>query len=197
MTRLIHGDSIPKMQSPDSGYSYQTHQRSKKVNENSFENYVCWKQQKLSSIINVEALSIERPVFLATHVPFDKIIYLDSPSKHCRYSEERLLDELVERGRNDEHTFLVVQGMAGSGKSHLIRWLYERYKALGSPDNEVVMFIERANSSLRQTLLQIIQHEQFDSSRFTEQIKRIEKATNQLSDDALADTSITLAECRK
>lgn len=158
------------------------------MSEDPFENYVCWTQQKLSSIINVEALSIERPVFLATHVPFDKIIYLDSPQNIADTSEERLLGELVERGRNAEHTFLVVQGMAGSGKSHLIRWLYERYEALRSPDDEVVMLIERANSSLRQTLLQIIQHDQFDSSRFTEQIERIGRATNQLSDDALRDT---------
>ena len=158
------------------------------MSENPFENYVCWTAQKLSSIINVEALSIERPVFLATHVPFDKIIYLDSPKNISDTSEERLLDELVERAKIDEHIFLVVQGMAGSGKSHLIRWLYERYEALSSPDDEVVMLIERANSSLRQTLLQIIQHDQFDSTRFTEQIERIKKATNQLSDDALGDT---------
>ena len=155
-----------------------------------FIRYVCWDRQPLSKVINKEAVSIDRAIFLATHTPFNNITYLKSPRQIKDTSETQLLEELLHRSVNDEHTFVVMQGIHGAGKSHLIRWLKERYAAESQEAhlNDVVLLIERANSSLRQTLSQIVQSHLFDTERFANQIKKLENATQQLSDESLADT---------
>ncbi|MCL4868799.1 MAG: hypothetical protein KJ063_07520 [Anaerolineae bacterium] len=155
-----------------------------------FTRYVCWDKQPLSKVINKEAVSVDRAVFLATHAPFNNITYLKSPRQIKDTSETQLLEELLRRSVNDEHTFVVMQGMPGAGKSHLIRWLKERYTAESQEAhlNDVVLLIERANSSLRETLSQIVRSDLFDAERFANQIKKLESATQQLSDESLADT---------
>lgn len=155
-----------------------------------FTRYVCWDKQPLSKVINKEAVSIDRAIFLATHSPFNNITYLRSPRQIKDTSETQLLEELIHRSTNDEHTFVVMQGIQGAGKSHLIRWLKERYAAESQEThlNDVVLLIERANSSLRQTLSQIVQSRLFDAERFANQIKKLESATQQLSNESLSDT---------
>ena len=160
------------------------------MSSNTFKRYVCWDKQPLSKIINKEAVSIDRAVFLATHTPFVTITYLRSPRQIKGASETQLLKELLQRNSNDEHTFVVMQGIQGAGKSHLIRWLKERYvtESQENHNNDVVLLIERANSSLRQTLSQIVNSGLFDAQRFTNQIRKLEDATQQLSDESLSDT---------
>lgn len=160
------------------------------MTKDTFTRYICWDKQPLSKIINKEAISIDRDVFLATHSPFNTITYIRSPRQIKDTSETQLLNELLQRSRDDEHTFVVMQGIHGTGKSHLIRWLKERYAAESQERNEtdVVLLIERANSSLRQTLSQIVKSGLFDSKQFANQIKKLENATQQLSDESLADT---------
>lgn len=155
-----------------------------------FTRYVCWDKQPLSKVINTEAVSVDKAIFLATHTPFNNITYLKSPRQIKDTSETQLLEELLHRSANGEHTFVVMQGIQGAGKSHLIRWLKERYAAESQEThlNDVVLLIERANSSLRQTLSQIAQSHLFDAERFANQIKKLENATQQLSDESLADT---------
>lgn len=154
-----------------------------------FNRFVCWGDEHnipVHQVINTEAVSVERALFLATHIPFNKIRYLSSPRTT---NEQVLLQELLDRALKEQHSFTIVQGVAGTGKSHLIRWLKERYDAEGG-NNDNVLLIERANSSLRQTLLQIVKSDVFDAKPFAEQIRRIESATQQLSDESLADTII-------
>src|SRR5262245_29019000 len=130
--------------------------------------FVCWDTNRIATVINKEAISVDRPIFMATHAPFRKITYLKSPAKIGNdrqdrtllpsTSEELLLNELCIRTAQDQHTFAVVQGMPGSGKSHLIRWLKERYEKRNEKEGgkDVVLLIERANNTLRQTLYQIL-----------------------------------------
>ncbi|MBK8989774.1 MAG: ATP-binding protein [Chloroflexi bacterium] len=161
-----------------------------------FTRYVCWDKQPLNKVINTEAVSIDRAIFLATHTPFNNITYLKSPRQIKDTSETQLLEELLHRSDNDEHTFVVMQGIQGTGKSHLIRWLKERYAAESQERhlNDVVLLIERANSSLRQTLSQIVRSRLFDAERFANQIKKLESATQQLSDESLSDTILHYLE---
>jgi hypothetical protein len=155
-----------------------------------FSRYVCWEEQPLNRVINTEAVSRDIEIFLATHAPFTTITYLKSPRQIKDTSETHLLEELLQRSKNDEHSFVVMQGIQGTGKSHLIRWLRERYIAESreADNTAVVLLIERANSSLRQTLSQIANSSLFDSKRFANQIKKLESATQQLSDESLSDT---------
>lgn len=160
------------------------------MTDNSFTRYLCWDKQPISRVINKEAVSIDRTLFLSTHAPFTSIRYETSPYQMTDTSETNLLAELQQRATDDQHTFMVIQGIPGTGKSHLIRWLKERYSAeneeIGGRD--IVLLIERANSSLRQTLTQIIESGLFNAERFSEQLRKLAKATDQLSNNGLADT---------
>lgn len=151
-----------------------------------FTRYRCWDEAQIGRVINKEAVSVEGDLFLATHLPFEQITYVRSPRQMASTSEEGLLEELIEYGGKDRHFFGVVQGIPGTGKSHLIRWLKERYHQSGQ--NDVVLLIERANCTLRGTLEQLIRSGVFDEATMGEDIKRLHGAREALSHGALAET---------
>jgi hypothetical protein len=157
---------------------------------NAFTGYQCWNEKRISVVINKEAVSVDQATFMATHMPFSSITYLESPRQITDTSEANLLTELCTRAGDNQHTFAVIQGIPGTGKSHLIRWLRGRYAVVNQEtgNNDVVLLIERASSSLRNTLLQIIQSGVFDEALFSDQIERLKSATAQLSQEGLADT---------
>src|SRR5688500_3270154 len=92
---------------------------------------VCWIPERISQVINKEAVSVDRANFLATHAPLSHIKYERSPHAITDTSEEALLNELRTYAIENRHAFTVIQGIPGTGKSHLIRWLKERYAAGG------------------------------------------------------------------
>jgi hypothetical protein len=151
-----------------------------------FQRQQCWRPERISQVINKEAVSVDRASFLATHAPLNDIRYAGQTSST---SEDGFLNELVSRSANNLHTFAVVQGIPGTGKSHLIRWLKERYSASNAErhGDDVVLLIERAYSSLRGTLLQIIDSGVFDTEALTEQVEKLRGATETLSERALSD----------
>src|SRR5690349_15038474 len=117
----------------------------------------CWKNERIGQVINKEAASVDTATFLATHTPLNKLTYQRAPQNVSDTSENGLLQELRRCAEQDRHAFVVIQGIPGTGKSHLIRWLKERYAAEVDQRYERVLFIERAQCSLRSTLEQIIQ----------------------------------------
>src|SRR5439155_12640213 len=88
------------------------------------------------------------------------------------------------------HTFAVVQGIPGTGKSHLIRWLKESYAVADKENqgNDVILLIERAQCNLRGTLLQIIESGIFKDAAMHTQLEKLKGATTELSKNALEDT---------
>ena len=151
----------------------------------SFSNFVCWKPDRIGAVINKEALSVNRADFLATHVPMRQIAYERAPRALTSASEDDLLAELHHQAETDQHTFVVIKGAPGTGKSHLIRWLKERYAAERPQD--AVLLIERANTSLRGTLQQIINSGLFDRAGLPDSLQRLQEAVTELTADALAD----------
>src|ERR1700694_2428784 len=156
----------------------------------SLNNAICWSPDRIETIFNVEAVKVGQAAFLATHTPISNLIYEKSPSQPENTHEETLLKLLQSRADRDLHTFAVIKGMPGSGKSHLIRWLYERYRT-GFEDRQqgdVVILIERASNNLHATLRQIAAAVQdLTSDVFRQHRQRLENATTQLSALGLAD----------
>lgn len=150
-----------------------------------FSNFVCWKLDRIGAVINKEALSVNRADFLATHVPMREIVYERAPRELANTSEENLLAELQHQADTNQHTFVVIKGVPGTGKSHLIRWLKERYAA--DHPNSAVLLIERANTSLRGTLQQIISSGLFNRDQLPDSLQRLHEAVIELTADALAD----------
>lgn len=152
-----------------------------------FKGYQCWHQERIGDVINKEAISIDIADFMATHAPLSSIANVRSASAGAGLSEADLLDTLVSSARDDQHSFAVVQGTPGTGKSHLIRWLHQRYLAESGGRDEVLL-IERAQNSLLGTLRQIIERIDIGSAALRQQIEKLRGAADSLSARALHDT---------
>src|SRR5262249_13125219 len=89
-------------------------------------------------------------VFRATHSPISGLVVTGTEAHDVlRATDEGLLDALSAPDRR--HAMCVVEGEAGSGKSHLIRWLRVNWPIR----NDVPILIERADGSLDGTLRQL------------------------------------------
>lgn len=151
-----------------------------------FERVQCWDQSRVGQVINKEAIAVDLEDFLATHAPLGQISYARSGSGAV-VSEADLLNELQERAQADRHVFSLIQGIPGTGKSHLIRWLYQRYSSLVQGQDEVLL-IERAQNSLLGTLRQIIGKLDVGGESMRQQIEKLRGAAESLSDRALKDS---------
>jgi hypothetical protein len=151
-----------------------------------FSRYQCWNQSRISEVINKEAISVNLVDFMATHAPLGKITYARAQDG-TGISEDELLAEFVNAAQNDRHVFAVIQGAPGTGKSHLIRWLYQSYTGQKSAHEEVIL-IERAQNSLLGTLRQVVERLQIVGDTLRQQIDKLRGAAESLSERALADT---------
>lgn len=151
-----------------------------------FTRFQCWEQSRVGDVINKEAIAIDLADFMATHAPLGQISYVRAGAA-AGLSESDLLSELLRCSQEDRHSFTVIQGIPGTGKSHLIRWLYQRYtREIG--DQEVVLLIERAQNSLLGTLRQIIEKIDIGSDSLRQQIEKLRGATDSLSVRAIKDS---------
>ena len=115
-----------------------------------FERFVCWDKTTATRILRPLALEGNEAVFRATHSPISGLV-IDGTEAHdvLQPTEEALLKSLSSSERR--HAMCVVEGEAGSGKSHLIRWL----KVYWPEINDLVVLIERADGTLDGTLRQL------------------------------------------
>lgn len=125
--------------------------------------------KKRLSIIQTEATSISPADFLLTHAPFEHL-YLDNDEST---TENGVLNDLL-LGKNDSHQFIMVQGGNGSGKSHLIRWLKERYETLVSESEEAVLFISRSHNNLLDAITQLLNSRYFSDDIRESILKKIQ-----------------------
>jgi len=151
-----------------------------------FSRYQCWQHERVGEVINKEAIAVDLADFMATHAPLGQIRDLRSLDDH-NLSEADLLDELVRGAQTDQHIFAVIQGIPGTGKSHLIRWLHQRYmREIG--DQDEVLLIERAQNSLLGTLRQIIIKLDIGGDALRQQIEKLRSAADSLSARAMRDS---------
>ena len=80
-------------------------------------------------VIKKDGTAVDVEYFMATHVPFRDLEFMefgDSDAKPLHLSEEQIYDQYIVN-RADKHQMLIVRGTHGSGKSHLICWLHNRF----------------------------------------------------------------------
>lgn len=151
-----------------------------------FKHYQCWQQERVGEVINKEAIAIDIADFMATHAPLGQIRDVRASGGKI-LSEDDLLGELIRGAQGDRHIFAVIQGIPGTGKSHLIRWLHQRYeREMGT--QEAVLLIERAQNSLLGTLRQIIAKLDVGGDALRQQIEKLRGAADSLSARALKDS---------
>ena len=117
----------------------------------SFEGYTCWEREDALGLLSTEALEGDDGLFLATHSPVTEFSVGGSNSTLMRSSTETALLEALAQ-RETRHTFCVIEGEPGSGKSHLIRWIKVNWPQAG---DDLVLLIQRADGSLEGTLRQL------------------------------------------
>jgi len=104
--------------------------------------YVCWKTEDLDTVLSLEALSGKEELFLATHYPVERLyIKKNSGDLAGPYCDQDTLFKALVRER--VHMFCVIEGIAGCGKSHLMRWLAVQWRRHG-PDKDVVLLLPRS-----------------------------------------------------
>lgn len=142
------------------------------------------KMQRLGEVIDIDAKQVKEWDFLATHLPFKNLRYSNSGlefSNPLAMDEEEFFEEKVLRGSKD-HNFIVVQGDNGSGKSHFIRWLKDRFKNNCDSDDAVI-FIARSQNTLKGALEQIINANIFSDDFKKNKLEKLIKANTQLDKD--------------
>jgi len=161
------------------------------VSSETFSRYLCLKLDRIPDVINAEAVSVEQAIFLATHSPMTNIAVERSPEAIDRATEEELLASLrAAAAAADRHALMVVKGVQGTGKSHLVRWLRDRYETeqrlvAATGPRDVVLLIERASASLCGTLEQLLASGVFDDATSEEQVRRLRNAAVALEDAQL------------
>ena len=162
------------------------------MEDKTFTRFQCWQDERIIQVINKEAVSVDRSNFLATHTPLNRIHDERVGREIADKTEMGIFNELRSGAEQNRHTFMVIQGIPGTGKSHLIRWLKERYDAENREwnSNDVILLIERAYCNLRGTLLQIIESGVFDQTTLQNHLQRLQDAATKLSSNTLADTII-------
>jgi hypothetical protein len=115
-----------------------------------FERYTCWDVAGATKILRTLALEGNEAVFRATHSPISGLVVTGTEAHDMsRDTEDGLLDALSSPDRC--HGMCVVEGEAGSGKSHLVRWLKVNWPI----GKDLVVLIERADGTLDGTLRQL------------------------------------------
>lgn len=115
--------------------------------------FACWDSKIADEILRPLALQGHESIFVATHSPIEGLIVGGTRGNEVTERTERGLLAALCPG-SVRHAMCVVEGEAGSGKSHLIRWLKVHWSA---SDRDVVVLIERADGTLDGTLSQLKQ----------------------------------------
>ena len=138
---------------------------------------------RIPKVIQTEAITPSIADFLITHVPFENL-YL---SNNKSITETELLKKTLLKNR-DAHKFIMVQGGNGSGKSHLIRWLKEKYISNVDIQKEAVLLISRAHNTLQDALTQLLEADIFPDEIREKELKHIKDAKSNITGDELKKT---------
>lgn len=143
--------------------------------------------RRLEEVIRTDATTTSQVDFLATHTPFKNLKYSANSltGKGVKIKdEEKIFQEEIMRKR-DTHQFIVVQGNNGTGKSHFIRWVKEKYLNQNNSDKEAILFIVRSQNTLKGALEQIINSEILPQGFKLKELQKLIEANQHLDGDTL------------
>lgn len=144
---------------------------------------------RINEVSNRTALANSDYDFLATHMPFKKLRYSTANNLQRakeELSEEDFLEKHIYASRN-EHKMVFIKGNSGSGKSHLIRWFYNKHKNKVDEKEELIILISRDSNSLKGTLNQIVGSDLFKGFREEAEFKKIIEAGKFLEEEKLKE----------
>lgn len=158
---------------------------------NKFTTYACWDLEGATNTINTEAVSPPKSIFLATHAPLrirrSKLNGGTRDDAKSLVQENTTVDEKVVLKDFTEHVsdtgalLVPVVGDSGSGKSHLVRWIYEK---IPKAENRKIIYLEKGKTSLKAVIRELLAD--LDTDRGAELRASIERFTESRDTPALA-----------
>lgn len=145
--------------------------------------HIC--SQRIGQVIRVDSIAVDDSDFIATHIPFRKIVYRTSlqGSDYQSISEESIFQKIfLDDGCDDKHQFIVVDGSSGSGKSHFIRWIDTQLRIHGLNNNDEILLIRRSDNTLKGTIKQLLELDSIKFLKDNEKYKRLVKANQTISE---------------
>jgi hypothetical protein len=134
---------------------------------------VCWDAGARSEVMNTIALDVSEAVFRATHSPS---FVQQQGQKHgvfVRIREGEFLDDFLNPSHT--HVFNIAVGDSGTGKSHLIKWMYLetlRRNRIEKPPYWLVL-IPRSSTNLADVVRRVIEGFTGEvASRLREELKK-------------------------
>ncbi len=145
-------------------------------------------QRRMKEVLRVDSINSSQGDFLASHVPFQKMIVInghDAMQTRTEISEEAVFQTFFDNPEMaDQHQLMIVEGASGAGKSHFIRWIHARLKNLGDP-NEVILLIRRSDNTLKGTIKQLLAIDEVQSIQNREVYERLVRANQSISEQKL------------
>lgn len=144
-------------------------------------------------VIKKDGTAVDVEYFMATHVPFRDLEFMefgDTDAKPLHLSEEQIYDQYIVN-RADKHQMLIVRGTHGSGKSHLICWLHNRF--ISDPINynsekEKVIFLRRLRNTVRGAVQQMIDEGVVRDPELKEKFEKFTASTQSQSEEEFKAT---------
>lgn len=147
-------------------------------------------------VIKKDGTAVDIEYFMATHVPFRRLEFIESGDvdSHPAYlSEEQLYDKYIVN-KADKHQMLIVRGTNGTGKSHLICWLYNRFvndNVNYNTDKEKVIFLRRLGNTVRGAVMQMLDEGIVQDKDLQEKFRKFAQAERSQSEEELKTTIYT------
>lgn len=140
---------------------------------------------KLPNIMKVDGTAIDEWYFMSTHTPFKNLLCIDGgkmDNSNLYLSENEVFNKLFVNTDRRQDQLVIVRGSNGTGKSHLIRWIYKKLEHDKSiSDNARIIFLKRAENSVKGALRQILKENIIKDSVLTENLKKFIYSTENLS----------------
>lgn len=147
-------------------------------------------KRRYKDVLRPDVINNSQGDFLATHVPMKNLYLTDhaelsDQDRKSPMTEERIYELVLPLGEEDQ--FVLVKGPSGAGKSHLIRWFYTMLE-LRKPDSEIVLFIRRADNTLKGTIRQLIELPEVKDLPDRELYKKLSSASTRIPERELKNT---------
>lgn len=148
-------------------------------------------KKRISQVLRVDSIDSTDSDFLATHVPFRKIVVATKSGdqfEESYKSEEDIYRDIFNNNlTRNEHQFVIVEGSSGAGKSHFIRWLYAMLSAKEEKD-DVVLLIRRSDNTLKGTIRQLLEIKEVKEISNKEAYERLVKANQAITESKFKST---------
>ncbi len=138
-----------------------------------FSKYICWQPDKIEHVMETEALQSSDAIFLATHHPLAMTRSTVGSHDRAHYTEEQFLRDF---STPSDYVLVPVLGEAGTGKSHLIRWLSLK---IPPAKNRHVILIPKVGTNLRGVIRLILGR--FNGPEFDDYRRQLKESTDSLS----------------